>query len=970
MRFWRRGGKTRAAARTVAQAAASGAPRDELIRAAMEDLKNSLNADRVAVWLKDPTAEDEFRGTVWDATQQAVPAEWSRISPQIALFLRRIATSRQEGESSLDIAPGAPILGPLLEMQRALWVPVERQGQWMGLLLAASRRRNARFSRNFMDSIAAELALALALEEEKSVARDRLTDLVFTRKVLVAIASHSPTEETLSMLAEDCTVSAGAAFAAIGRCSMDREAAPQFEWRSGDTGAGVFLGDDFLGSLWREALSTGRAVGANASGPLLRAGVSRVAAIPLKSEGKTLGVLVVGLSPGQTLLGTMERLEVRAALAARVLAQSAQQDRDARSSARTLTFLRKQAEALLLLDADGTVLDRSEGARNLLGPTAGSSARVPFFDLFRENAEVTKWWQRVPTGDESRMDPIEAELFNGIRVRLQPPLPVGDAQFAVALGEVPVGSTSGGDASAEVELRALLEWLEQGVVLIDAEQRVRAMNTRFLDMAGISPQEAARISTLDALATRLAENAAESSELAERWREAARAGESGVREEIHLVRPTPRILERAARPVIDSAGRRVGWLEIYRDLTAQRVFQSKLLQTEKLAALGQMVTGVAHELSNPLTSILGYAQRLLVRDESGAAEEIRQIFQEAERASRILRQLLQSGGDARPERRPVSLNHIVLRALDLQRFSLSPERFRLEKHLDPDLPQVLGDADQLQQVVMNLLSNARQAIEQGSGRGTIRLETARTPDRRVRLEVSDDGPGIPPSILPRIFDPFFTTKPAGVGTGLGLPIVLGIVREHGGQVTAANRSGGGALFTVELPAHTQQRPRVPTPESERPGAPAAPVSKRTRVDAATQPAVRVLIVEDEPTVARLIADVLEDEGFAADILLDGREALQRASRQHYDLLICDLKMPGLNGQHFYQALVQMGSPLRERAIFVTGDALSASTLEFLERNRVPYVAKPFRVEELIQAVRGTLGKRISANSKSAVVRNP
>jgi CheY-like chemotaxis protein len=217
--------------------------------------------------------------------------------------------------------------------------------------------------------------------------------------------------------------------------------------------------------------------------------------------------------------------------------------------------------------------------------------------------------------------------------------------------------------------------------------------------------------------------------------------------------------------------------------------------------------------------------------------------------------------------------------------------------------------------------------------------------------------------MARIFDPFFTTKPAGAGTGLGLAIVLGIVREHGGQLNVSSPPGDGAIFTIELPAVTETR-AVPSRPAEA-GEKRAP---RTRAPRAAEPphelshpgkdAPSVLVVEDEPTVARLIADVLEDEGMRIEVLMDGRAALDRAQREHYDLVICDMKMPGLDGQNFYKLLVRAGNPLRERFLFVTGDLIAAHTQKFLERYHLPYVAKPFRVEELTEKVKQVLAGKI------------
>jgi CheY-like chemotaxis protein len=333
-----------------------------------------------------------------------------------------------------------------------------------------------------------------------------------------------------------------------------------------------------------------------------------------------------------------------------------------------------------------------------------------------------------------------------------------------------------------------------------------------------------------------------------------------------------------------------------------------------------------------------------------------------------VRQLLMTARDSRPERRRVNLNQIIARALDLQRISMAAEHVRVEQDLDPDILLVMGDAGQLQQVLMNLMGNSRQAVEQGGKGGTVRLWTKRTADGRALLEVSDDGPGIPDTILSRIFDPFFTTKPAGIGTGLGLAIVLGIVREHGGHVHVTSPSSGGATFALEFPGARAEEPRFPALPATGPAQHEFPLARPSRPlppSALCVPGLavqglaawagsRVLIVEDEPTVARLIGDVLEDEGLRVDVILDGREALKRAAREAYDLVICDMKMPELDGQHFYRSLVSSGNPLRKKFLFVTGDVIASHTHEFLERHQLPHVEKPFRVEELSEKVRRVL----------------
>jgi len=400
---------------------------------------------------------------------------------------------------------------------------------------------------------------------------------------------------------------------------------------------------------------------------------------------------------------------------------------------------------------------------------------------------------------------------------------------------------------------------------------------------------------------------------------------------------------------------------------------------EKLAALGELVSGVAHELSNPLTSIVGYAQRLLVRhDGIQHREEIRRIFIEAERASAILRQMLLTARETSRDGSRILLNDVVERTVELHRLTFAAHGIAIELDLGRNAPPVLGDAGQLRQVLTNLLANARQALEHQKSGGVIRVRTAATEaPSGVRLEVSDNGPGIPSHLVPRIFDPFFTTKPAGAGTGLGLSIVTAIVREHGGQVRVYSSPGGGATFTVDLPAaHTRREAAPADAGAARPGPARRSIRGRSSSHTHSQAPNRnraptVLIVEDEPTVAQLIADVLRDEGFRVDTALNGRDARRRVAVEEFDLIICDMKMPDFDGAQFYQSLARAKNPLHRRFLFVTGDVVAARTREFLEHSRIPYVAKPFRVEELTERINQVLGEEPSSlepHEKNAAIK--
>ncbi len=1008
-----------------ARASLAGASRKDLMRQALHTLSRSGRADRIGVWLEqdphfctdEPAAAAYFSGMIWEPEEQdAPPQEWQKLSLEPPLPQELLGSGQsvyQELEGSAGRPSNRPMIGPLVGLQQALWTPIEGRGRLRGVILTGSRKKRTEMPRELAESVAGELALAIECEQEQHLARERQGDLRLSKQLLAELSDGASPDTVLSKLVASCVENpvdpsaAGARFAVIGHLPAETSnaAAPaemDFAWEGGDSAYSRAIEREPLAGLWRSALESGNVLGAEPPAAWSKAGLARIVAIPLLSAGEELGVLVAGISLKSSLLGTLERLEWRALLAVSALERWRRRAEKTQRTARRQALLDFSPEATVLLDARGNIASLNRSARVLLEENSGArtleSPREAFLQLAeqrpawflgarfatlfcgREQQSIEEWASRALAGERDKAIEVqeicERELVNGIRVRLHAPLFAGDDLAAILLTPVASQEAAQQRSRSDAELQNVLEWVEEGILLFGANHGIRAMNTRFAQIAGLSPEQAAACTTLDNLIAHLAERAAEPEEFARRWRELARGAEGGTREEFQLTRPVPRVLERSVRPILDHAGQRLGRVEIYRDLTAQRVFQAKLLQTEKLAALGQMVTGIAHELSNPLTSILGYSQRLLVRkDLAGRTEEARQIYEEAERAGTILRQLLLSAREARPERKRVALNQVVQHAVDLQRFGSASERIRLELDLDPTLPFISGDAGQLQQVLMNLIGNARQAIMLEGKAGTIRLRTARMGDSRITLQVMDDGPGIPQAILARIFDPFFTTKPAGVGTGLGLAIVLSVVREHGGQVGVSSPQEGGSVFTVEFPVAAESfidaGRRPPDVDEVLPRAAHGSNGQRSRAHPASKSAprsnhrgTRVLVVEDEPTVARLIADVLEDEGLHVDVLLDGREALDRAAREVFDLVICDMKMPGLDGQKFYQSLGRAKNPLQQRFLFVTGDVVAQHTQEFLERNHLPHVAKPFRVEELTEKVFSLLDGQLARGERA------
>ena len=506
------------------------------------------------------------------------------------------------------------------------------------------------------------------------------------------------------------------------------------------------------------------------------------------------------------------------------------------------------------------------------------------------------------------------------------------------------------DALLDAELRSVLDTVPAGVLLLSPAGRIRYTNAKFAQVFGLEFHSLSDIEDYESLAALLDSRFRDGKAFSYRRRAHLAGSMESSSDELEVSTPARRVLERVSRPVLDSSGCAVGWLETYQDITSQRHFQSKILQTEKMAALGQLVSGIAHELNNPLTAIMGYAQLLLGRGQSPKPlKEAEHIYQEAERARRIVKNLLFFARESKPERSQANFNEIVERTLALRSYELKIENISVECSISPNLPATLADPYQLQQVFLNLLVNSEQALLHSRGGGRVSIRTYQPSAQRVAFEVADDGPGVPADIASRIFDPFFSTKAPGEGTGLGLSIAYGIVKQHGGEVYFENQPSGGARFVVDLPLISAAEPESPRESSPR------------ELHAGTVGASRILVVEDEASVANLISDVLRGEGHYVEFTLDSQEGLARLSRGHFDAILCDLRMPRLDGQGFYDALVQAGSPMKYRILFITGDTLAPRTRDFLEPRGLPHLDKPFLVEELILAVHGILQRSRSSD---------
>jgi PAS domain S-box-containing protein len=388
---------------------------------------------------------------------------------------------------------------------------------------------------------------------------------------------------------------------------------------------------------------------------------------------------------------------------------------------------------------------------------------------------------------------------------------------------------------------------------------------------------------------------------------------------------------------IFEAGAITGALGIVRDMTDELRLTEQLLQQEKLAAVGQLVSGVAHELNNPLAGVMAFSQLLLASPAARDAEAHRAaetIHREAQRAAKIVSNLLTFARQQPAERAETDLNALIADTLELRRFNLRSANIDVETVLDEALPHTWADPFQLQQVLLNLIGNAEQALAEWNGVRRVTIRTWRE-GAQLGLCVSDTGPGIPLEKRDRIFNPFFTTKPVGQGTGLGLSISDGIAREHGGRLRVESQEGEGATFILELPF-------APVP-----GAPSEGVAERSGEGIAGG---RVLVVDDEPAMRAAIGTFLRSLGHEVTVAGGAADARRLLANAGYDAILLDLRLSDVGGDVLYRELRARDPGQAARVVFVTGDTQSDAARRFLADSGRPSLGKPFQLDDLATVI--------------------
>ncbi|MBA3259646.1 MAG: GAF domain-containing protein [Gemmatimonadales bacterium] len=624
-----------------------------------------------------------------------------------------------------------------------------------------------------------------------------------------------------------------------------------------------------------------------------------------------------------------------------VLSESIQLDRIVDQVARYAgRFLQADGAIVVLADDDAASVLRVVAASGTLEPLLGQVSRAADtglvrFAIQRERIEVAQG-VATPTVD----------LVAGITVRSAAVAPLRSQ--GVTMGALAVADRQGGPFTTEdlwllstvatnasvvlansrlyeIVRRSKEEWetafnaLTEGIAVVGPRGAVLRANRALAALAEVAEAELVGrnfcemlFGTSDAVAVLI---------------EAAYRGERTAPLVVRLER-NQRVLRLTAAPLAQEGSVVI----LVEDVTEQRIMEAQLIQNDKMASIGQLVSGVAHELNNPLTSIAGLTELLLERDVPELPREhLRVIHDQAERAGRIVRNLLTFARKGLAEQAAVDLNDVAARTTLLILYELQLHGIELESAPSPQPLVVLGDRYELQQVLLNLVTNAVQAVS-GLPPGRprrIRVCTERRDDEAV-LRVYDSGAGVPPHLIPHLFTPFFTTKGPGEGTGLGLSLSYGLVKAHGGVLAYEAPAEGGAEFRLTLPCYDAP---PPAPMEE-----AAPARVRRPL------AHHILVVDEDPAVHRLVSALFTPEGHVVEAVRSGEQGLRMLKERHFDVIITDAMARAGATELFVHALA--GAQPESCRRLIVGWGGNGDPGEPLPDGAIRQVRKPFNLRDL------------------------
>ncbi len=486
---------------------------------------------------------------------------------------------------------------------------------------------------------------------------------------------------------------------------------------------------------------------------------------------------------------------------------------------------------------------------------------------------------------------------------------------------------------SEEKFRLLFDRVFDSIFMIDLDGNLVDANQTGLSLLGYTREELIKLNVRD---VHPPEDHAEAARVIN---DVLRTG-TAHSDEIRLVTKTGNMVSmEVGGGIFEVQGKRF-IIGSFRDITERKRMREQQLHSEKLASVGSLVGGIAHELNNPLTAVIGYAQLLTSsrKEDPDLAKKFKMIDDSAQRCKRIIDNLLKFARQTKTALIKTHVNDIVDKSIELVNYDLQKKNISVVTEQEENLPVITADPYQVQQVLINLMQNARDAMLSVCNEGEIQISTF-VRNQHVVIRLADNGPGIPSDIAKRIFDPFFTTKEVGKGTGLGLSVSYGIIIDHNGDLKLIETEGGGAVFEIVFP--------IPiTSQLNQPGEPQLPESKEgDRLEG-----LKILIIDDENNIVSFMKRFLEHEGASVNAETDAESAKEDITGNKYDVILCDIRMPGTDGISFYEWIEANHPEQKKGFVFATGDSVNPQTREYIKTSGCPVLHKPFVQKEILEVI--------------------
>jgi PAS domain S-box-containing protein len=605
-------------------------------------------------------------------------------------------------------------------------------------------------------------------------------------------------------------------------------------------------------------------------------------------------------------------------------------------------------------DFEGNFIDANQVALNLLGYEKEESLSLNFASLLSED-QIPQAFDMLEelkrTGSQQELTEFMLKRKNGGYVCVETIASVvyhGGKPYAIQGVARDITERKQAEEAlrqSEERYRTILEEVEDGYYEVDLAGNVTFVNDSACRHLGYSREE------MIGMKYRAYTDPEDVKTVYETFNRVYRTGEPVEGFAWKAVRKdgTAGFAEASVSPIRNDKGDTVGFRCVGRDVTERKQMEEERRQLEqkaqmasRLATVGEMASGIAHEINNPLTGVIGYAQLLMGKDIPGDIKnEVKVIHDGAQRVAGVVKRLLTFARQQKPQRDYVSINELIETTLAFRTYELETNSIKVSTYFAPELRATIADGAQLQQVFLNLIVNAETEMKLAHGKGKLSIRTEAIDDT-MRISFKDNGPGIAKENMARLFDPFFTTREVGQGTGLGLSVCHGIIAEHNGQIYAESKRGQGATFIVELPIVTRpQQLGLAEPELE---------------ESQEAAKARILVVDDEPVIRDFLSHVLTDEGHEVETVDNAEDALEKVETERYSLILLDIKMPGMSGIELYNHFKKTAQSLARRVVFITGDVMGADTTAFLSRTKAPRIDKPFDAEQLKKEIKRILAE--------------